>query len=75
MLSKEQRVSLFNLCTILQLTSYEVTMRQAAQELRELIRKNTFDKQHNECEFDKTVSQKRLEANPIRSASQKYAQS
>jgi hypothetical protein len=54
MLSKQQRKALFDLCTIFHLTFYEEPMRAAAQNLRELLRKNTLDPKHNKCDFDMT---------------------
>ena len=65
LLSKAQRKALFNLCTIFHLTFYEEGMRKAAHGLRDLIRKNTLDPQHNKCDFDKTDKEKILEA-PLR---------
>lgn len=76
MLSKAQRVALYNLCTILNLTSYDPAMRTMALELRDVIRKNTLNPKHNACSFDLTEKQKKiLDTPPVRSASQKYAQS
>jgi hypothetical protein len=58
MLSKQQRLALFNLCTIHQLTCYEKEKRQAAEVLRELVRMNTLDEKNNQCEFDLTQEDK-----------------
>lgn len=66
-LSKEQRLALYNLCTILFLTSEKSEDRESAKKLRELIRLNTLDPKHNACEFDKTAKEKKLDANPLRS--------
>lgn len=65
-LSKHQRLALYNLCTILQLTLYDPAMRAAAQELRELIRKNTLKESYNKCDFDLTKKEKQLSQSPIR---------
>lgn len=62
LLSKRQRLALYNLCTILQLTSYKKEMREAAEELRELLRKNTLDGDRNKCHFDLTESEKKIRA-------------
>lgn len=64
-LSAKQRLALYNLCTILQLTSYDPHLRAAAETLRDMIRKNTLDMKNNRCEFDKTIEEKKLEASPI----------
>lgn len=66
-LSGPQRKSLFDLCSIFHLTFYEEGMRAAAQQLRELIRKNTLDPTHNKCDFDMTDDEKKLAASPLRS--------
>jgi hypothetical protein len=60
--TKEQRKVLYDLCTIFFLTFYKQEERAAAQQLRELLRVNTFDKNYNLCEFDKTDADKKREA-------------
>jgi hypothetical protein len=64
MLSKEQRRALYDLCSIFHLTFYEKEMRIAAQNLRELLRKNTLDGNRNKCEFDLTERDKKLLSSP-----------
>lgn len=73
-LSTKQRKALYDACTILWLISDRMEDRQAALKLRDYLREKTMAK-HNLCAFDKTVSEKKLEANPIRSSAQKYANS
>ncbi len=41
-------------------------MRAAAQELRELLRKNTLDEKRNKCDFDMTKEEKIRAQNPIK---------
>ena len=64
-LSKLQRKALYDLCSILALTFYDKEMRAAAEALRDLIREETLDRNHNLCGFDKTEEEKKLEQNPI----------
>lgn len=74
MLSKAQRVALFNLCTILNLTTYDPALRVTTLQLRDLICKNTLNPKHNACSFDLTEKQRKILDTPaIRSVSQKYA--
>jgi hypothetical protein len=72
-LSKPQRLALYNLCTIMMLTFYDKDMRESAEKLRDLIRKNTLDVKHNKCVFDDTERDRRLEQNPIILSSEKDA--
>lgn len=51
-LSKAQRLALYNLTSIFYLTFYDKDKRAAAQELRDMIRLNTLDRNSNECSFD-----------------------
>lgn len=74
-LSKEQRKALYNLGTIHTLVARESVDRQAAEGWREIVREVTLDVKYNKCEFDKTSKDKKLEKNPIRTASDKYANS
>ncbi len=74
MFSKAQRVALFNLCTIQNLTFYEPEIRTAALALRKMIVENTLDPKSNMCSFDLTEEEnKKLDQKPIRSSSKKHA--
>lgn len=70
--SKAHRLAHYNLCTILFLVSVDPADRAAALKLRELFRKNTLAA-NNQCDFDKTEKEKKLDSSPIRSSRQKYA--
>jgi len=58
--NKEQRKALYDLCTVYVLTWYDESARKNAQEVRDLIRKNTLT-QNNVCEFDKTDDDRKRE--------------
>lgn len=69
--TKNQRLALYNLTSILCLTMYDKDMRAASEALREIVRQNTFNPQLNKCDFDMTDAEKKLEQNPIILSSKK----
>lgn len=76
MFSRAQRVALYNLCTIQNLTFYEPEMRAASLALRKMIVENTLDPKSNACSFDLSDDEnKKLDKKPIRTSAQKYANS